>query len=327
VLLARILALLSCVALAACSNGGAANDAATDGVARPLVVSSVGPLHDVTAALCGDDFDAHCLLGTGTDPHTYQPTRHDIARLAAADLVIVNGLYLEAPMRATIEALERGGRRVHIASTAVPRDLLLGDTGGHGHADPHLWMDPALWLAVARGIADELAHLRPQTRERVEARFLELEQRFDEIDVYSREVLASIPANARMLVTAHDAFGYWARRYGLEVAAVQGLSTDSETGLARVQELIDLLVAREIPAIFVEESVSARGVEALVGGTAHRGHTVVIGGSLYSDSLGAPGTWRGTYVGMLDHNATVVANALGGSAPLGGRFGRLSEQP
>lgn len=325
--LARTLALLLLAALAACFDGGAENGGAADGDTRALVVSSVGPLHDVTATLCGDDFVAHCLLGTGTDPHTYQPTRHDIARLAAADLVIVNGLHLEAPMRATIAALERGGRRVHTASDAVDRELLLGDTSGHGHADPHLWMDPTAWLVVARGIADELAELRPQARERIEARFLELEQRFEEIDVYSRDVLASIPASARVLVTAHDAFGYWARRYGLEVAAVQGLSTESETGLARVQELIDLLVARQIPAIFVEESVSARGVEALVGGAAHRGHTVVIGGSLYSDSLGAPGTWRGTYVGMLDHNATVVANALGGSAPLGGRFGRLVQEP
>ncbi len=322
--LARALALVvaALAALVSCSNG-----AASDGDERPLVVSTVGPLHDVTAALCGDDFDAHCLLGTGTDPHTYQPTRHDIARLAAADLVIVNGLHLEAPMRSTVDALRRGGRRVHVASDVIERAFLLGDTGANGHADPHLWMDPTAWLAVTRGIATALGDLAPEARERVDARLVELEGRLAAVDAYTRDVLATIPAPARVLVTAHDAFGYWARRYGLEVAAVQGLSTDSETGLARIQELVDLLVDRRIPAIFVEESVSARGIEALVGGAAHRGHTVVIGGSLYSDSLGTPGTWRGTYVGMLDHNATVVANALGGSAPLGGLFGRLVERP
>lgn len=326
-MLARAFAFLVAAALAAlvaCSGDESAHAHTHE---RPIVVSTVGPLHDVTATLCGDDFDAHCLLGTGTDPHTYQPTRHDIARLAAADLVIVNGLYLEAPMRSTIDALRRGGRRVHVASDVIERAFLLGDAESSDHADPHLWMDPTAWLIVTRGIADALCDLAPDARERVEARFVELERELEAIDVYTRDVLATIPAPARVLVTAHDAFGYWARRYGLEVAAVQGLSTDSETGLARVQELVDLLVDRKIPAIFVEESVSARGVEALVGGAAHRGHAVVIGGSLYSDSLGTPGTWRGTYVGMLDHNATVVANALGGSAPAGGLFGRLVERP
>jgi len=296
---------------------------AARGDGRLLVVSTIGPLHDLVARLCGPNLDARCLLGTGTDPHTYQPTRRDIAELARADLVVANGLHLEAPMGATFEALERGSRRLHVAATSVPAEFLLLDDGGHGIADPHLWMDPSAWTLVARGLAGALADLAPEHRTAILARLEALEREIAAVDAYAREVLATVPERARVLVTAHDAFGYWARRYGYEVAAVQGLSTQTEAGVRRIQELVDLVVARELPAVFVEESVGTRALEALVAGAARAGRPVAIGGSLFSDSLGPPGTYRGTYVGMLDHNATVVALALGGRAPAGGLSGRL----
>jgi manganese/zinc/iron transport system substrate-binding protein len=309
----------SLLALLGCSRAARA-----DG--RLLVVSTIGPLHDLVARLCGADLDARCLLGTGTDPHTYQPTRRDIAELARADLVVANGLHLEAPMGATFEALERGRRRLHVAAESVPTDFLLLDDSGHGLADPHLWMDPSAWTLVARGLAEALGALAPEHRTAIRTRLEALERDIALVDAYAREVLGTVPERARVLVTAHDAFGYWARRYGYEVAPVQGLSTQTEAGVRRIQELVDLVVERELPAVFVEESVGTRALEALVAGAARAGRPVAIGGSLFSDSLGPPGTYRGTYVGMLDHNATVVALALGGRAPAGGLSGRLLDQ-
>ncbi|MDQ1081339.1 ABC-type Zn uptake system ZnuABC Zn-binding protein ZnuA [Pseudoroseomonas cervicalis] len=127
-----------------------------------------------------------------------------------------------------------------------------------------------------------------------------------------------------MLVTAHDAFNYFSRRYGIEVMGIQGLSTESEAGLRRIEELVGILVERRIPAVFVESSVSDRNVRALVEGAAARGHRVVIGGELFSDAMGAPGSYEGTYPGMIDHNVTVITRALGGQAPSRGFSGRLA---
>ena len=126
------------------------------------------------------------------------------------------------------------------------------------------------------------------------------------------------------MVTAHDAFAYFGRRYDLEVLGIQGISTESEAGLHRVEQLVDVLVEKRLPAVFVETSVSDRNLRALMEGAAARGHTVSIGGQLFSDAIGAPGTYEGTYLGMLDHNATAIARALGGQAPQGGMNGRLA---
>jgi manganese/zinc/iron transport system substrate-binding protein len=145
------------------------------------------------------------------------------------------------------------------------------------------------------------------------------------LDAYARRVLGAVPETARVLITAHDAFNYLGRAYGLEVRGIQGISTESEAGLREIEGLVDLLVARRIGAVFVESSVTDRNVRALVEGAAARGHKVAIGGELYSDALGAPGTYEGTYIGMMDHNLTTIARALGGEAPVAGHLGRLAQ--
>jgi len=131
------------------------------------------------------------------------------------------------------------------------------------------------------------------------------------------------PERQRVLVTAHDAFNYFARRYAIEVEGIQGLSTEGEAGVRRIQELVTLLVERRIPAVFVETSVADRNVQAVVAGARARGHQVVVGGELFSDAMGDPGTYEGTYIGMMDHNVTTVVRALGGQAPERGFQNRL----
>jgi manganese/zinc/iron transport system substrate-binding protein len=145
-----------------------------------------------------------------------------------------------------------------------------------------------------------------------------------DLAVYSQTALASIPAEARVLITAHDAFNYFGAAYGFEVVGIQGISTESEAGLSRISELVQMLVARDIRAVFVESSVSDRNIRALIEGAAARGHQVAIGGELFSDAMGAPGTYEGTYLGMIDHNVTTIVRALGGDAPERGRIDALA---
>jgi manganese/zinc/iron transport system substrate-binding protein len=152
----------------------------------------------------------------------------------------------------------------------------------------------------------------------------DLARRLSALDAYVKQVIGSVPEQRRILVTAHDAFGYFSRRYGIAVEGIQGLSTEAEAGVRRIQELVDMLVERRVPAVFVETSVNDRNVRAVIEGAAAKGHQVAIGGSLFSDAMGAPGTYEGTYVGMMDHNATIIARALGGEAPAKGLNGRLA---
>ncbi len=130
--------------------------------------------------------------------------------------------------------------------------------------------------------------------------------------------MATIPEQQRVLVTAHDAFGYFGRAYSINVRGIQGISTESEAGLADINRLVNFIVKNDIPAVFVESSVPKKNVRALIEGASAQGHQLLIGGELYSDAMGPPGTWEGTYPGMIDHNATTITRALGGTAPDGG---------
>ena len=301
--------------------------AAPAGAARaetPLsVVATTGMIADAAREVGGAHVEVQALMGPGIDPHSYRQTRSDIAAMTRADLVLWHGLYLEAQLESfLLELAER--RPVAAVAEALPDNLLIGHDDYPDKHDPHVWMNPNLWARVVLAIRDALSEAAPEHagtfRANAEAYAAELAA----LAGYASEVLASVPAERRVLVTAHDAFNYFGSTYGFEVVGIQGISTESEAGLARIAELVDLLVARDVGAVFVESTVSDRNVRALVEGAAAAGHEVVVGGELFSDAMGAPGTYEGRYVGMIDHNATVIARALGGEAPERGMNGRLA---
>jgi len=292
--------------------------------AEPLdVVATTGMIADAARAIAGDAAQVRALMGPGVDPHAFRQTRSDIAAMLRADLVLWHGLYLEAMMEDFLLRLAER-RRVVAVAEGLPRDRLIAHDDYEDELDPHVWMDPDLWaLAVAR-IREALIGARPAAAAGMRARAARYHRRLEDLAAYARDVLASVPAERRVLVTAHDAFNYFGRAYGFEVVGIQGISTQSEAGLARIEALVDLLVSRGIGAVFVESSVSERNIRALIEGAAARGHTVRVGGTLYSDAMGPAGSYEGTYPGMIDHNVTTIARALGGRAPAGGMDGRLA---
>ncbi len=295
----------------------------TPAVAQITVVATTGMIADTARAIGGDHVDVRALMGPGVDPHAYRQTRSDIVAMTRADLVLWHGLYLEAQMEEFFEDL--GRRRIVVAvAEALPRNLLLAHEDYDNRFDPHVWMDPDLWRHVAAEIRDALAEVDPENAAfylaSAESFLIEL----DTVSAYAREALASVPEDSRVLLTAHDAFNYFGQAYGFEVLGIQGISTESEAGLVRIAELVDLLVARNIRAVFVESSVSDRNIRALIEGAAARGHEVRIGGELFSDAMGEPGSYEGTYIGMIDHNVTIITRSLGGDAPERGMSGQLS---
>jgi manganese/zinc/iron transport system substrate-binding protein len=269
------------------------------------VVATTTIVADLVRQVGGDRVAVDCLMGPGIDPHSYRATPRDADRLARAKLIVASGLHLEGKLS---ELLARLGRRVPVTAVAdtLPSEQLLPVTDTLH--DPHVWFDARLWSRCVPAVVEALAKLDPGGREHFQARAADAIRRLESLDDRLRDRLASIPKQQRVLVTAHDAF-----RYFVEVLGVQGTSTESEAGLADINRLVETIVARKIPAVFVETSVSDRNVTALREGARARGHAVALGGQLYSDALGGPGSGAETLEAMLLANVeTIHAGLTGG---------------
>ena len=272
---------------------------------------------DVVSAVAGSNATVTTLMGPGIDPHLYQATRDDLKKLAAADIIFQTGLDLEGRMAKVLRQF--GTTKPVIEITAdIPRDQLLVEADSKDHPDPHVWMDPTLWSSTADTVAVAMTKLHPDRISEYQVNASRYKANGKLMADYARMVSQSIPRDRRILITSHDAFGYLGRSLDIQVRGIQGLSTESEAGLKDINTLVDLVVKKNIPAVFIESTVPSRSVKAIVEGAAARGHTVVIGGELYSDAMGPEGTYEGTYQGMLDHNITTITRALGGSVPNGG---------
>ncbi|MEW6197674.1 MAG: zinc ABC transporter substrate-binding protein [Planctomycetota bacterium] len=287
------------------------------------IVCTTGMVADIVRQVAGAHATVTGLIGSGVDPHLYVPTRQDISALQRAPVVFYSGLMLEGKMTGALEKLAGGGKLVRPVTAGLEAGYLLESERAAGHPDPHVWMDVRAWSRAVDTVARTLAEYDPLNAATYETNARKYQQDLEELDAYVRQVLGSVPEPQRILVTAHDAFRYFGRAYGLRVQGIQGISTESEAGLEDINRLVDLIVRQDVRAVFVETSVADKSVRALIEGAAARGKTVQVGGRLFSDAMGPPGAYEGTYIGMIDHNATTIARALGGQAPEGGWRGRL----
>jgi len=315
---ARAFALFATLLVSAlvCANGLAQ--------AKPLnVVATTSMIADAARQVAGERAHVTALMGPGVDPHSYRQTRSDITALARADLVLWHGLYLEAQLEEFFLDLAKR-RNVVAVGEAIEQDKLLSHANYKGRYDPHVWMDPQLWGTVVYAVRDALIKTDPEGEATYRSNADKHVAEIAKLVEYMKAVTVTVPEKSRVLLTAHDAFSYFGRGYDFDVLGIQGISTESEAGLRRVEELVNTIVDRNISAVFVESSVPERNVRALIEGAGARGQDVVIGGTLFSDAMGEPGTYEGTYIGMIDHNATLITRALGGVAPEGGFQGKLS---
>jgi manganese/zinc/iron transport system substrate-binding protein len=311
-----ILLPLAAAAVSGCARASDARDG-TPAPGRPFVITTTtGMITDIVRQVAGDRAEVRGIMKEGVDPHLYTPTRTDVIKLSEADLVFYNGLMLEGKMADTLVKLARSGKQVYAVTEMLDASYVMTDA--QEHYDPHVWMDVQGWSRAVRAVATALGEYDAAGVDEYDRNATGLIERLERLDEYAREVIGSIPAQQRVLVTAHDAFSYLGRAYGIEVRGIQGISTESEAGVKDISELVGFLVEREISAVFVETSVADKNVRALVEGAAARDHEVVIGGSLFSDAMGPSGTWEGTYIGMIDHNVSTIARALGGTVPEGG---------
>jgi manganese/zinc/iron transport system substrate-binding protein len=288
------------------------------------VTTTVGMITDIVRNVAGDKATVQGIIGEGIDPHLYKPTRGDVVKLSQGDVVFYSGLMLEGKMGDVLIRVARTGKPVYAVTEAIldQGDYVMTDEAQH--YDPHVWMDVSGWIRAVEVVAKSLSEFDPQNKDFYQANAQTYLEQLHKLDTYAKQVIGSIPEHQRVLVTAHDAFNYMGRAYGLNVRGIQGLSTESEAGLQDIEKLVSYLVDNKIPAVFVETSVADKNVRALVEGAKSRGHNVKIGGELFSDAMGQTGTYEGTYIGMIDHNVTIIARALGGKAPQLGMQGKLN---
>lgn len=279
---------------------------------RLRVVATTGMIADAAAQVGGDRATVTALMGPGIDPHLYQASEGDVSRLRNADITFYNGLHLEAQMARVFEHMNES--ELGLVAVAVAGDLdpavLLTPPQFEGAYDPHVWFDVSLWRHAVEKIRDTYIAVDPGSAAVYEANAAAYLAELAALHDYVLEQAARVPAEQRVLVTAHDAFNYFGRAYGFEVRGLQGISTASEASTADVQELAAFIAERRIPAIFVETSVPRRNVEAVRAAVQAQGFDVAIGGQLYSDAMGDPGTPEGSYTGMVRYNIDTIVSAL-----------------
>ena len=285
--------------------------------APPLrVLTTVAMIADVAAGVAGDCAEVTALLGAGSDPHLHRPTAGDVRRLAEAELILYVDPSLEARLAEVLAGFADRTPTVGLARAAFDAAELLDDPDEAGSIDPHLWMDVSRWARIAPVIAEAISEQRPACAAAMADNVARLTGELDALHGWVGAAIASIPEGQRLLVTAHDAFYYFADAYGIEASeAIEGISTESEASIADIRAVAGFVIDRGVPAVFVETTISPRTIEALVAEVRGRGHEVRIGGELFSDAMGPAGTPEGSYVGMIRANTLTIAEALGGTVP------------
>ena len=307
----RFKALLGTVAAAALLiTGCSASPQASDGNAPITVYATTGYLADAVANIA-PDAEVTTMVGPGGDPHTYQPSTQDIEKIQSVDLVLWNGLHLEAQMTDLLES--RGDRQLAVGEQ-LPQEFLLAwpetDDEGNPLHDPHVWNSPEAWSLIVGYIADKLGEIDPANAAQYQANATAYQAQIAETAAEVEQLLARVP-EPRILVTGHDAFNYFGDTYNLQVHATDFVSTEAALSAGELSELAQMIADNKVPVIFQDNQANPQAIKSLQEAVRARGWEVRISTEeLYADSLGAePGV--DTYLGVLRHNAQAVSDALG----------------
>jgi len=286
--------------------GKQAHDVDHDGL---RVVTTIGMITDIVERIGGDRIRVSGLMGPGVDPHLYKASEGDVSRMSRADIIFYNGLHLEGALTEVLGQMNRRVKTVAVTDGIDPSQLLSPEDY-EGNYDPHVWFDVSMWMQAVRHITETLVQVDSAGKNHYETRSGELLQELKTLHEYVRQQADRIPERQRVLITAHDAFNYFGRAYGFEVRGLQGISTAAEAGTGDVQSLVNFIVERRIPAIFIESSVPPRNIEAVQAAVKSRRFDVQIGGELFSDAMGSEGTPEGSYTGMVRYNIDTIVRAL-----------------
>lgn len=273
------------------------------------VLATTGMIGDAVKNIVRDSAEVVTLMGPGVDPHLYKATQGDLQKLQQADVIFYNGLHLEGKMVGIFEKVSNR-KPVFAVADGVPPAKLIHSPQFRNAPDPHIWFDVSTWKDAVVFVKEQMKTVDSLNAAYYEANAAEYLRKLDSLHEFVKRKIAGIPEDQRVLITAHDAFGYFGAAYDIEVKGLQGISTMSDYGLKDITDLVDFIIKRNIKAVFVETSVSKRSIKAVIEGCLEKGHEVKIGGSLYSDAMGPTGTFEGTYIGMVTTNVKTIVESL-----------------
>ncbi|QAA82068.1 manganese transporter [Aequorivita sp. H23M31] len=297
-----ILLLITLTVFASCKNSSEENG-------KLKVVTTTNILADLVSKIGGDKISLQSLMGAGVDPHLYKASEGDVSKLYNADIIFCGGLHLEGKLVDIFEKMQ-GKKNTVSVGDRLPHDKLISSANFASNYDPHVWFNIQFFKQFAQIVTDELSKADEENAETYAANNKKYQAKLDDLETEIKSIINTLPREKRILVTAHDAFNYFGKAYDFEVVGLQGISTATEAGVRDVQKLSDFIIDNDVKAIFVESSVPRRTIEALQAAVLSKKHKVEIGGSLYSDALGNPGTEEGTYIGMFRYNVNTIVNAL-----------------
>jgi manganese/zinc/iron transport system substrate-binding protein len=275
------------------------------------IVATTGMIADAVKNIAGDNVTVTALMGPGVDPHLYKPTQGDLTLLRNADIIFYNGLFLEGKMQEVFAELGKS-KKVYAVSTEINQSQLrqTSQHSGGSTYDPHIWFDVMLWSEAVNFIGKKLSEVDASNALSYKQNTQAYIEKLKQLDEEVKTKINSIPPENRILITSHDAFGYFGRTYGMEVRGLQGISTAAEFGLKDITDMVNTIINDKIKAVFIESSVSEKSINAVMEGCREKNHEVKLGGTLFSDAMGAEGTPEGNYIGMVRHNVNVIAEAL-----------------
>ena len=283
----------------------------SSGTDKLQIVATTGMIGDAVAMIAGDKAEVTVLMGPGVDPHLYKATQGDLNALRSGDIIFYNGLHLEGKMQEVFDRLATT-KKVFPVAAGIPESKLrtVAQVNGISTHDPHIWFDVQLWMLAVAEIGKQLSASDPTNAAFYATQTTKYLEQLAALDVFVKEKMLAIPETHRTLITSHDAFGYFGAAYGIRVKGLQGISTAAEFGLKDITDMVNMIIAEDIKAVFVESSVSEKSIQAVIEGCHQKNHNIKAGGTLYSDAMGAAGTPEGNYIGMVTHNVEVIYAAL-----------------
>lgn len=274
------------------------------------VVTTTSMITDLVKNIGGDYINLQGLMGSGVDPHLYKASEGDVSKLSEADIIFYNGLHLEGKLVEVFEKMAHQNKKTIALSDALDERTLIGSELFASNYDPHIWFNVDYWKEATKYVVKQLSEALPEHQAVFKTNGEAYLNKLETLKTKLNKIIQTLPEDKRVLVTAHDAFNYFGKSFGFEVVGLQGLSTATEAGVQDVQKLSDFIIERKVKAIFIESSVPKRTIEAVKAAVNAKKYEVEIGGSLYSDALGNPGTAEGTYIGMFEYNVNTIVNAL-----------------
>jgi len=268
---------------------------------RPKVLATASMISDMAQVIAGDKLEIGLIVPVGGDPHLYEPTPKDASKIYKSDLVLKNGMTFEGWIT---ELIETSGTKAEVVTVTNGINAIQSLDYANS-VDPHAWMDVKNGLVYIDNINKALKKLDPANAEYFQLNYETYRKELIELDRYISDRIKEIPAKKRVLITSHDAFQYYGRAYGLELKSVLGTSTDAEVQTSDISSLYNAIEVTGVPAIFVETTINPKLLEQVA-----EDNGIVIGGSLYADSIGPEGSDGDSYFNMMKVNTDKIANAL-----------------